>query len=292
MSAKNWMTSFHGGHCGQFCDHASGTLEETVQSAIEKGFTTYGLSEHSPRYEEDQIFQDEKDNGYTVEKLIEEFERYAVEADRLKNAYSDRIELLKGFETEFVSEEYLSKMDSIRKNGTFDYVVGSVHHVKGICIDAFPEWTVRAVEVCGGVEPCIVEYYQSVARMVDYLKPEIVGHLDLFKKFGDDLGPLDTPKVRSQMESTLEVIKKNGAVLDLNVYPFRKGKTEPYPAPWIVDMAKQEGIGFCFGDDSHSPESVGVGLDEGREYLLNCGVESVVSFTNRNGKLAKEQKRL
>ena len=43
--------SFHS-HSGQYCMHAKGNLEDIVLSAIAKGFTHYGLSEHMPRSRE------------------------------------------------------------------------------------------------------------------------------------------------------------------------------------------------------------------------------------------------
>lgn len=52
------MFSFHS-HSGQFCMHAKGTLEQVVQSAIDRRFTTYGLSEHMPRYNPDQLYPEE-----------------------------------------------------------------------------------------------------------------------------------------------------------------------------------------------------------------------------------------
>lgn len=46
-------------HSGQFCKHALCTLEEVVQRAIEVGFTHYGLSEHMPRYEAEDLYDEE-----------------------------------------------------------------------------------------------------------------------------------------------------------------------------------------------------------------------------------------
>jgi histidinol-phosphatase (PHP family) len=39
--------------------HAKGTLEQVVQSAIDRRFTIYGLSEHMPRYNPDQLYPEE-----------------------------------------------------------------------------------------------------------------------------------------------------------------------------------------------------------------------------------------
>ncbi len=238
------------------------------------------------------MFKEEVDHGYTVEKLIETFEAYSIEAEQLKRQHCTEIELLIGFETEVVSDAYFEKMSTLRNHHAFDYIVGSVHHVSEICIDAYPQWLEKAIQINGGLEPFAVNYYCAVGNMVDTLKPEVVGHLDLIKKFADIHGPLDTPKIRAQVERTLSIIKKHGSLLDLNVYPLRAGKPEPYPASWIVDMAKQEDIEFCFGDDSHSPSTVGVGIDQGREYLLSCAVESITVLTKINGQLVKEKRAL
>ncbi len=66
----NWKSSFHGGHCGEFCEHAKDTLEEVVQSAIEKKFKVYGISEHVPRYYEEHLFDTEKEKNWDVEKWL------------------------------------------------------------------------------------------------------------------------------------------------------------------------------------------------------------------------------
>ena len=50
--------SFHS-HSGQFCKHAFGSLEEIVVLAIRTGFTHYGLSEHMPRYRQEDLYPEE-----------------------------------------------------------------------------------------------------------------------------------------------------------------------------------------------------------------------------------------
>lgn len=48
-------------HSGEFCAHAKGTLEEVVLTAIELGFRIYGLSEHCPRYREEDLYTEEQE---------------------------------------------------------------------------------------------------------------------------------------------------------------------------------------------------------------------------------------
>lgn len=53
------MPFSHHSHSGQFCRHASGTLEEVVLEAIKQGFEVYGLTEHVPRYRLDDLYPEE-----------------------------------------------------------------------------------------------------------------------------------------------------------------------------------------------------------------------------------------
>ncbi len=170
----------------------------------------------------------------------------------------------------------------------FDYIIGSVHHVNLICIDASPELTEKAIKTFDDLESFAIEYYKAISRMVEALKPEIVGHIDLIKKFAAEFGNLDTPKIKKQMKKTLSIIKKYDCTLDLNVYPFRIGQSEPYPAPWIIKMANDMGIPFSFGDDSHSPATVGEGILEGRNYLLANGADHVIIFKKHENSVIKQ----
>lgn len=49
----------HHSHSGQFCRHATGTLEEVVVEAIRRGFEVYGLTEHVPRYRSEDLYPEE-----------------------------------------------------------------------------------------------------------------------------------------------------------------------------------------------------------------------------------------
>lgn len=56
-------------HSGQFCKHAFCELEEIVLRAIEVGFTHYGLSEHMPRYEPEDLYEEEIEVRYIIPLL-------------------------------------------------------------------------------------------------------------------------------------------------------------------------------------------------------------------------------
>ena len=53
------MPYSHHSHSGQYCKHASGSLEEVVKEAIRQHFQIYGLTEHVPRYREVDLYPEE-----------------------------------------------------------------------------------------------------------------------------------------------------------------------------------------------------------------------------------------
>ncbi len=283
-----WKASLHGGHSGEYCDHARGTLREVLEAAVAFGYDTFGVSEHAPRVEPRFLYDEERAMGWDVPKIEADFENYAQAIRPLAEEFDDRLTVLCGFEIEVVPQDrYIGLMRGFRERFGFDYIVGSVHYVDEIPIDYKKEIFERAVAHCGGLEGLAIRYYGRVAEMVEALRPEVVAHLDLPRKNAPD-APLDTPPIREAAEAALDVIRRHGAILDVNTAGYRKGLGSPYPAPWLLRLARDKGIGFCFGDDSHGPADVGAGIEDARRYLLENGVDAVTVLTREDGGLGRK----
>jgi histidinol-phosphatase (PHP family) len=281
-----WKTSLHGGHSGEFCEHASGSLREVVESALAKGFLVYGVSEHAPRDEARFLYPSELEKGYTLDRLQTEFDAYARAVRALSEEYADRMTLLCGFEAEVVSTaSYRERMRGFRSRYGFDYMVGSVHYVGEIQIDGERSDFDVAVDQSGGLEAFAIRYYDTVAEMIEALEPSVVGHLDLIRKNAPPEADLATPAIRQAVDRALEAAREAGAVLDLNTAGWRKGLGTPYPAPWLVQRAHAAGVGFCFGDDSHGPGQTGAGVEQARGYLIENGVASIRRLTREEGEI-------
>ena len=298
MPREPWRCSLHGGHSGEFCEHAEGRLEEVLEAAVAAGYHTFGVTEHAPRGESRFLYATEKEKGFTVERLEEDFRNYIRAIDGLAEAFGERLIVLRGFEIEVVpTDGYRDKMLAYREAGDFDYMVGSVHYVEEVSIDGPIEDFRRIRDGLGGLEALAVRYYETVAEMIDALRPEVVGHLDLLRKNAGPDAALDTRAIRRAADGALEAARACGAILDLNTAAYRKGLGTPYPAAWLVERAASMGIGFCFGDDSHGPAQVGAGIDDARDYLLANGVGEVTVLTRpensgRHGQVEKRVVRL
>lgn len=285
MSNQPWRASFHGGHSWPFCDHAKGDLRDMISVAVERGMQVYGVTEHAPRLGAQFLYPDERKWGWTVHTLEEKFAEYFETLNGLIKDFAPDIEVLRGFEIEVAPHsEWVSIMREYRARYDAEYIVGSVHYVDDISIDSFKEPFEDALDAFGGLEPLACAYYERVAEMVFNIEPEIVGHLDLIRKFGDRYGDVNTPAIRSAARTALEEIKLRGGILDVNTSPYRRGFEVPYPVPWIVEEAHAMGIPFTFGDDSHDIDDVNNGIDRARMYLLKHGVQSVTHLRRPAGR--------
>ncbi len=252
--------SHHGGHSGEFCQHAQNTLREVVERAVAVGFSTFGLSEHCPRLRQRDLYAEEF--PLTPADLETHFRAYIDEARRLQAEYADRIELLVGFETEALPEnDWQRAMNTIATQHPFDFFVGSVHSVDGTYVDYKPEITRALEQRLGGWDQLCIAYFDEVAQLVETLRPPVVGHIDLVRRFEGDQFTF-SPRVWPSIERALEVVRSTGALLELNATPARKGFGPVYPVVDILDLARRMDVLVTLSDDSHGVSSVGGGLEE------------------------------
>ena len=273
--------SYHGGHSGEFCDHAKSTLEEVIDAAIARGFTHYGLSEHCPRYRVADLYPGEEALG--VAGLATAFEGYVKRAFELREERAGQIELLIGFETETLPpESWLEAMTGLRQAHPFDYIVGSVHDICGRWLDYSAGDTAALAADLGGPEELNIAYFDQITDMVEQLKPDIVAHLDLVRKY-EVSGFVFSDRVVRVIDRSLDAIKANGAVLDVNCAAFRNGYGPVYPLPQILERAQRMGIPVTLGDDSHGVQTVGSGLEQSLAAISAARYRRIAYLTRADG---------
>lgn len=280
---ESWKFSLHGGHSGDFCGHGKGTLRAFLIRAIEFGYSTFGVACHAPRPESKYMSKDELDVGLTPNDLFLNFTGYAVESKRLQGEFAGRLEVLRGVEAECVpSDRYVQLIRDLEREYDLDYIVGSVHWVHDVPIDESREELQRAAEISGGLEALAIDYYRTLAKMINDLRPNIVGHIDVLRKFAGEAPELATKRVKAVAYEVLDVCAKRGTMIEVNVRGYDQGLVTPYPDRWLLLRAHEAGIPISLGDDSHSPESVGQNMERGRNYLISLGIQSVTKLV-KNG---------
>jgi len=266
--------SVHGGHSGQFCNHATDSLEEVVKTYIASGFKWVGITEHAPGISLSLLYTDQRAAGLTPERLYQRFAGYMTECRRLQQLYCDRIKIYAAMETETYSgyEHFIPQLIEEFKP---DYIVGSVHFVNDLNFDYSPDLYMQAARSVGGVDQLYLAYFDLQYDMIRRLRPSVVGHFDLIRIFDPDYqARLESPAIAEKVRRNLELVKELDLILDFNLRSLAKGATEPYVSTSILTLARQLEISVVPGDDSHGCSSVGNFIDEGIARLRRFGFDT------------------
>ncbi|EFY93526.1 histidinol-phosphatase [Metarhizium acridum CQMa 102] len=270
-------------HSGQFCPgHAVDQLEDIVRHAVSLGFKTMGLSEHMPRYEERDLYPEERDcPRESLRALPRRHEAYLVEAQRLQAKYAQQIHILIGFEAEFIRPSLAPLVRELALPACVDYFVGSVHHVHGVPIDYDSATYAEAIRAAGGSEERLYQdYYDLQHEMLLALRPRIVGHFDLIRLKSVDPGRdiRQWKGVWDRVLRNLKIVKDQGGWLELNTAALRKGLEEPYPCSIISEEWVKMGGDFTMSDDSHGIAQVSTNYSRGLSFLERLGVRNLWTF--------------
>ena len=264
--------SVHGGHSGQFCLHATDTLEEVVLAYIDKGFNWVGITEHTPPPSAELAYADEREAGLTPDHLLAQFGSYFDEVRRLRNKYSSQIRLFAAMEIETYSgyEHYVPFLIELFSP---DYLVGSVHFVNDFNFDYSQDVYDQAAEWAGGVDELYLSYFDLQYQMINLLEPAVVGHFDLIRIFDPIYRDrLERPEIVARIKRNLLRIKELDLILDFNLRALHKGASEPYISESILKMVRDYEIRIVPGDDSHGVASVGNFFEQAVAILTSHGI--------------------
>ncbi len=274
MSNNPQRVSAHGGHSGQFCNHAVDSLEDVVQAYIRCGYTWVGITEHIPPVRDEFLYPDEVEAGLNSEIMYERFAEYVQEGRRLQRKYKDQIELFVAMEIETYSG-YQQHVEKLIKKFQPDYIVGSIHHVDDVPIDHSHEFYEQAIRESDGIDNLYCRFFDQQYEMLLSFKPAVVGHIDLIRIFDPDYhNRLKETDIWDRVVRNLEFVKKHDLILDYNIRSLIRGGKEPYVTTAILELALEMGIGVVPGDDSHGIDSIGVNIDGAMANLKKMGFKT------------------
>lgn len=255
------------------CGHAIGKLEEYVQRGIELGLEQLGLSDHLPLIHVDPA-------AYYPEMAmpLTELPRYVEECLMLKARYRGIIDLKVGLEADYI-EGYEEVIRDLLAAYPWDYLIGSVHFLG--------EWDItdfRQVQGWEGKDVLEVyrRYYDAVSKSATSGLYDIIGHIDVIKRFG--YVPDTEEGLAEVRELELGALKKiaiSGMAMELNASGLTKPCKEMFPASHVLKKALELGIPLTLGSDAHDPAKLGEGLPEARRQLWETGFRELAVFEGR-----------
>jgi histidinol-phosphatase (PHP family) len=224
----------------KYCGHAAGELEQYVERAIELGLAAAGFAFHLPI----TIPVD-----YKVNLSRDELDFLAREIEGLRDAYRNDIPVLFGGEADCLpgQEDAVAELAS---SYPFDHLLGSVHFIDEWAFDhpaavaGFDAWDLREL------------YETYFARVVEAMQTglfDIVGHIDLIKKFGHrpagDWSDL--------IEKVCRAAGECGLCVEINTAGIDKPVGEQYASAEFISKCFEHDVPIAFGSDAHAPGEVG-----------------------------------
>lgn len=258
---------FHTHH--ERCGHADGSIRDYIESALEKGLTMIGISDHSPYFANPK---DHPEPGIAMAKS--EFPYYVEEVLQLKREYEGRIEVLLGVESDFYPE-HAERYREVYRQYPFDYVIGSVHQVGGISIFNRNRW--KKLNEQQKIETKTA-YYELIAQSARSGMFDILGHIDAMRGYYPEFS--DIP-AEDAVHRALKAIAESDVAIEINT----SGKTKDcggwYPADDLLEWALHHGVKVTFGSDAHKAARVGDEWDEVRARLKEIGFKEWAVFRGR-----------
>jgi len=245
------------------CNHAKGSMESYIQRAIELKIDIYGFSEHAPM---------DFDTHYRLK--FEEMDDYKTDVYNLKNRYKDKIEILFGYEVDYLK----GHLDHRVLTSDVDYLIGSVHFIERWGFDN-PEFIDEYKN--RDIDHIWQEYFNSIEAMAKTGHFNIVGHLDLIKVFNF----MPRKDIRLIAKNALKAIKKANMVIELNTAGLRKPIKEIYPSSLLLKMAYEMDIPITFSSDAHAIGQIGYRYEEAIALAKEIGYTKAVTFEQRQSKL-------
>ncbi len=271
-------------HCHTtYCD-GHNSIEEMVCEAIEKNFSVIGLSSHSmyPFASDWHIAPREHKN-------------YVEEVKSVKEKYKDKIEVLCGFEADYIPgicEPSLARY----KEFSPDFLVASVHYVVGE--KGFFEADGKPVDVLAGIrkafggneKKAVQTYFAEQREMLQKADFTFLGHPDLIRKQNGKRTLFDenAPWYKRELKATAKAISKSGVCVEINTGGIARGYlTSPYPSIEFLEMLHELNVPVTVNSDAHFKEHLDFWFDEAFEYAKKAGYTEVMLYTAGSFKAQK-----
>lgn len=240
-------------------------VPDIVAQAHSLGLDEVGISDHFV------LHPDTPDIEWSMRS--EELPRYVSEVLAFA-AQSQDISVRLGIEADYIPETIDTLKEALALH-PFDYVIGSVHFMDGFPIDEHRRyWDSLSADQ---VNQTWLGYYTRIVDMAASGAFDIVGHLDLPKKFGH----APTADMTAAVNAALDAIARADMAMEINTSGWSLPANEAYPAPWIVRAARSRDIPIVITADAHTPKYLTRNFDMARRLARASGYTQLALFERR-----------
>ena len=264
-------SNFHS-HC-TFCDGRSHP-EDFIKFAISRHFRAYGFSSHSPLPFE------------TFWNMsVSDMDEYINEIMRLKEKYSEQIEIYLGLEIDYLDETYNASIPYFQSL-PFDYRIGSIHFLRWrlplaeenmMSIDGpFDEFAL-AVELLyqGNIRQITEDFFRASMQMVETGGFEIVGHVDKIYQNAHHHPVFDfnASWYQKPFADLMDLIAEKELIVEINTKNLAPHR-QTFPHMDTLKSLYKRRIPVMVNSDCHFPDCVNDGREETLTLLKETGFKA------------------
>lgn len=250
------MTDYH---MHSVLSDGKNSYEEMILAAIEKGLDQIGFTDHVCL----------KPVNWAITEV--DLPVMCEQIEILRDRYKDRIAVKFGIEMDYfpgMEDEIKSIINSL----PLDYVIGSVHFIGDWNFDTdqslYGKWS---------NDELYRMYYELIQKAAQSGLFDIVGHLDIIKKFRVYPETDQTQLV----EETLRVIKDCNLVVEINTGGLDRPCAELTPSASIVELCYHHHIPLTITSDAHRTDQIARHFETAIDLIRQIGVEELVTFDKR-----------
>ena len=245
------------------CGHAVGEPAAYVEQALKVGLSEVGFSDHAPLV----AYPNPK---YTMsDAQLPEYHRMMKELRARYPKFTVKI----GIEADYIPG-FEEKTRRILEGYPYDFVIGSIHFIDNWAFDD-PDEHVKWKEK--DIDRVYRDYYELLRRSASSGLFDIMGHVDLVKKFGHR----PHADLTDEIERTARTFREAGVTVEINTSGLRKPVKEIYPSLDALKVYRKAGVPITFSSDSHDPADVGRDYDRAAKLARAAGYTEYRVFRAR-----------
>ena len=269
----------------EYGDYDESWVQGFFDAAERRGLDEIGITEHSHTFPEfKRLYYDDL---ILDDSFIGAFQQKWLKKNKFKHTLEDYFNFMSKLKEhhkvktgiEVCNFQDQSAVKKILDDYDFDYIIGSVHFLRGWAYDSSEiksEWNNHDLHE-------IYEWYtQEVEKLAAAKLYDVLGHpfnIRLFKNIPDF-------DVTEYLERVAKALKAADMAIDVNTgtrYRYPIEEISPYPD--FMKIAVKYELPIIISSDAHKPEDCGSFCDEAIDYVKSFGYSKMLTFKDRQRKL-------
>lgn len=241
------------------------SILEMCRQAVKAKLNVYAVTDHC------------EINGYKVGGYRQSIRRSFQETEKLKKYFAGQIEILTGIELGQPMQDF-KFVEDVFRIGTFDFVLGSLHNLRGKPDFYFLEYDHEDLTVL------LKQYYAELSEMIEHVDFDSVAHITYPLRYivGDRKLRVDHRGLQPYLDEALRLTAEKGKALEINTSGLRQNIGTTLPDLSIIKrFRKLGGQLITIGSDAHSTKELGEGIQEGYQIARKAGFHSIVYYKKR-----------